>query len=82
MYYVVVLVFSMIFFWCDFFVGVLVFVMMCGGDGIVDIVGWRFGLSKLLYNFGKSWVGSIVMFLFGFFVLYGCFWYFFFMGFY
>lgn len=82
LYYVVVLVFSIILFWCDFFVGVMVFVMMCGGDGIVDIVGCRFGFSKLFWNLGKSWVGSIVMFLFGLLVLFGCLCYFFWMGFY
>ncbi|XP_024397263.1 probable phytol kinase 1, chloroplastic [Physcomitrium patens] len=82
LYYVVVLVFSTILFWRDSPVGVLALAMMCGGDGIADIVGRRFGSSKLPYNSGKSWAGSIAMFLFGFLVSYGCLWYFSLMGFY
>ena len=82
LYYVVVLVFSTVLFWRDSPVGVMVLAMMCGGDGIADIVGRRFGSTKLPYNPGKSWAGSIAMFLFGFLVSYGCLWYFSRMGFY
>jgi phytol kinase len=82
LYYVVVLVFSTVLFWRDSPVGVMALAMMCGGDGIADIVGRRFGSSKLPYNPGKSWAGSIAMFLFGFLVSYGCLWYFSLMGFY
>ncbi|KAG0566052.1 hypothetical protein M758_7G033400 [Ceratodon purpureus] len=82
LYYVVVLVFSTVLFWRDSPVGVMALAMMCGGDGIADIVGRRFGSSKLPYNSGKSWAGSIAMFLFGFLVSYGCLWYFSLMGFY
>lgn len=82
LYYVVVLVFSTVLFWRDSPVGVMALSMMCGGDGIADIVGRRFGSRKLPYNPGKSWAGSIAMFLFGFLVSYGCLWYFSLMGFY
>lgn len=82
LYYVVVLVFSTVLFWRESPVGVMALAMMCGGDGIADIVGRRFGSSKLPYNPGKSWAGSIAMFLFGFLVSYGCLWYFSLMGFY
>lgn len=36
--------------------------------GIADIMGRRFGSTKLPYNPLKSWAGSISMFLFGFLV--------------
>ena len=33
--------------------------------GFADIVGRRYGVTKLPYNQQKSWVGSISMFVFG-----------------
>ena len=35
---------------------------MCGGDGLADIVGRRYGSAKLPFNHSKSWVGSLAMF--------------------
>ncbi|XP_021295706.1 phytol kinase 1, chloroplastic isoform X3 [Herrania umbratica] len=49
--------------------------MMCGGDGVADIMGRRFGSSKIPYNRNKSWVGSISMFVFGFFISVGVLYY-------
>ena len=40
--------------------------MMCGGDGLADIVGRRFGRSNPLpWNKAKSWVGSLTVFVGG-----------------
>lgn len=39
--------------------------LMCGGDGLADIFGRRFGHQKLPWNKGKSWIGSLGMFLGG-----------------
>lgn len=50
--------------------------MMCGGDGIADIMGRRFGSVKIPYNKKKSWVGSISMFIFGFLISIGMLYYF------
>lgn len=66
LYYVLALIFCTIFFWRESPVGVVSLAMMCGGDGIADIIGRRFGQYKLPYNNEKSWAGSIAMFLFGF----------------
>jgi phytol kinase len=82
LYYVAVLVFSTVLFWRDSPVGVMALAMMCGGDGVADIVGRRFGASKLPYNPGKSWAGSLAMFLFGSLVSYASLSYFSLMGFY
>uniref|UniRef100_A0A1J3DF40 phytol kinase n=1 Tax=Noccaea caerulescens TaxID=107243 RepID=A0A1J3DF40_NOCCA len=49
--------------------------MMCGGDGIADIMGRKFGSEKLPYNPRKSWAGSISMFIFGFFISIGLLYY-------
>ena len=46
--------------------GVAVFSLMCGGDGLADIVGRRLGKThKLPWNASKSWAGSGAMFLGG-----------------
>lgn len=68
LYYVLVLILCAVVFWRDSPVGVISLAMMCGGDGIADIMGRRFGSIKIPYNPLKSWAGSIAMFLFGFLV--------------
>ncbi|KAI5074089.1 hypothetical protein GOP47_0010050 [Adiantum capillus-veneris] len=65
-YYVVALSLCTVFFWRDSPVGIVALAVMCGGDGIADIIGRRLGSIKLPYNPSKSWVGSISMFFFSF----------------
>ncbi|CAM6094429.1 unnamed protein product [Calypogeia fissa] len=76
LFYVMVLYFSTIFFWRQSPVGMVALSMMCGGDGIADIMGRKFGSKKLPYNNNKSFAGSIAMFLFGFLVSSMCVYYF------
>ncbi|XP_027161342.1 probable phytol kinase 1, chloroplastic [Coffea eugenioides] len=76
LYYVMILILSAIFFWRDSPVGVVSVSMMCGGDGIADIMGRRFGSLKLPYNQQKSWAGSLSMFVFGFLISIGMLYYF------
>eukprot|EP00892_Ulva_mutabilis_P005558 jgi/Ulvmu1/3374/UM156_0031.1 len=45
--------------------GICAIAIMCGGDGFADIVGRRFGNSRLPWNKGKSAEGSAAMFTFG-----------------
>ncbi|KAI4339276.1 hypothetical protein MLD38_024235 [Melastoma candidum] len=71
LYYVLILIFCAIVFWRDSPTGVISVAMMCGGDGIADIVGRRFGSWKLPHNPRKSWAGSISMFLCGFLISIG-----------
>ncbi|MCO5608280.1 hypothetical protein L7F22_062486 [Adiantum nelumboides] len=66
LYYVVVLSVCTVFFWRDSPVGMVALAVMCGGDGIADIVGRSLGTVKLPYNSTKSWAGSISMFFFSF----------------
>ncbi|THU59172.1 hypothetical protein C4D60_Mb03t22190 [Musa balbisiana] len=65
LYYVIVLLLCTLVFWRESPVGVVSLTMMSGGDGFADIVGRRYGVTKLPYNQQKSWVGSISMFVFG-----------------
>jgi phytol kinase len=45
--------------------------LMCGGDGLADVLGRRFGQAKLLWNKGKSWAGSLGMLLGGWIFAFG-----------
>ncbi|XP_019196891.1 PREDICTED: probable phytol kinase 1, chloroplastic [Ipomoea nil] len=71
LYYVMVLILCAVVFWRESPVGVVSLAMMCGGDGVADIVGRRFGSVKIPYNQQKSWAGSISMFVFGFLISLG-----------
>jgi dolichol kinase len=63
LYYVIVLSALTAVFWRDFPAPALVAVsMMCGGDGLADIVGRRLGRDNPLpWNGAKSWAGSAAM---------------------
>ncbi len=50
-------------FWRSSPVGILALMILCGGDGLADIVGRRWGKHKLPFSPQKSWVGSGAMFL-------------------
>ncbi|KAL3699623.1 hypothetical protein R1sor_017645 [Riccia sorocarpa] len=71
LYYVLVLYTSTVVFWRQSPVGMIALAMMCGGDGIADIMGRKFGSKKLPYNPDKSWAGSVAMFSFGFLASFG-----------
>lgn len=57
--YVMVLLFSTLFFWRDSPVGVVSLATMACGDGLADLVGRRLGSSNMwFFNRGKSMAGS------------------------
>ena len=39
--------------------------LMCGGDGLADVFGRRWGKTKLPWASGKSWIGSLGMLIGG-----------------
>jgi phytol kinase len=61
LYYGVAFVLCTIVFWRNSPVGILALMIMCGGDGLADIVGRRWGHQKLPFSADKSWVGSTAM---------------------
>lgn len=65
LFYGIVFVVSTVVFWYDTPTGIVALMMMCGGDGLAEILGRRFGRSHLPWNKGKSWFGSLGMFLGG-----------------
>ena len=70
LYYGIIFVVCTLLFWRHSPVGILALMLMCGGDGLADVVGRRWGAVKLPFSANKSWAGSAAMlagsFVFGF----------------
>lgn len=71
LYYGIVFVACTLLFWRDSPVGILALMLMCGGDGLADVVGRRWGRIKLPFNADKSWAGSAAMVAGGFAFAFG-----------
>jgi phytol kinase len=64
-FYGIVFVAVTLIYWKDSLVGIPALMMMCGGDGIADIVGRRLKSPKLPWSREKSVAGSLSVFLGG-----------------
>jgi phytol kinase len=53
-------------FWTGSPVGIIGLMVLCGGDGLADLVGKRFGTQKIPWSKGKTWAGSMAVLLGGF----------------
>jgi phytol kinase len=71
LYYGIVFVVCTVLFWRHSPVGIVALMLMCGGDGLADVIGRRWGNAKLPFNPDKSWAGSAAMFVGGFLFAYG-----------
>jgi phytol kinase len=65
LYYGIMFVTLTIIFWKDSPVGMTALMIMCGGDGIADMVGRRFNTNKLPYSPNKTIAGTISVFVGG-----------------
>ena len=65
LFYGIVFVAVTLIYWKDSFIGIPALMMMCGGDGIADIVGRRLKSPKLPWSPEKSLAGSLSVFLGG-----------------
>ena len=65
LYYGIIFVVLTIIYWKATPIGIIGLMLMCGGDGLADIFGRKWGLQKLPWNKGKSWAGSGGMFIGG-----------------
>lgn len=65
LYYGIMFVLLTIVYWKDSPIGMIALMMMCGGDGIADIVGRRVNSAKLPWSAEKSFAGSAAVFLGG-----------------
>ena len=61
LFYGLVFVACTVAFWRTSPIGIIGLMVMCGGDGLADIVGRRWGRAKLPFHPGKSWAGSAAM---------------------
>jgi len=69
LYYTIVLTMVTLFLWRESLISVAIVSIMCGGDGLADILGRSLGKDlPLPWNPQKSWPGTIAMFFGGFLV--------------
>ncbi len=61
--YGIVFVILTLIYWRESPIGIVALMVLCGGDGLADIIGRRFGTQKLPWNKEKSWIGSLGMLL-------------------
>jgi phytol kinase len=64
-YYGIVFVVLTILFWKDTVVGIIGLMLMCGGDGLAEMVGTRIKSMSLPWAKGKTIAGSLAMFFGG-----------------
>ena len=65
LFYGIVFVVCTLLFWRQSPIGIMALMLMCGGDGLADVIGRRWGSAKLPFSNRKSWVGSAAMFVGG-----------------
>jgi len=65
--YGIVFVAATVLFWRDSLVGITALMILCGGDGLADVVGRRIKTPKLPWAPDKSVGGSVAMFFGGLF---------------
>jgi phytol kinase len=73
LFYGIVFVVLTLVYWKDSPVGIVALMLMCGGDGLADVTGRRWGIVKLPWNANKSWAGSLGMLLGGWILAAGIF---------
>lgn len=66
LYYGIMFVVLTVVYWKDSPIGIIALMMMCGGDGIADIVGRKFDSAKLPWSKEKSIAGTVSVFVGGF----------------
>jgi phytol kinase len=65
LFYGIIFVMLTLVYWKDSPVGILALMLMCGGDGLADILGRNVNSPRLPWNKGKSVAGSLGMFIGG-----------------
>jgi len=65
LYYGIIFILLTLFYWKNSPIGIIALMLMCGGDGLADIFGRKWGKRRLFWNNGKSWAGSFGMLLGG-----------------
>ncbi len=71
LFYGIVFVVLTILYWRNSPLGITALMLLCGGDGLADIVGKRLGKKSLPWSKNKTWVGSLGMFVGGWIFAFG-----------
>jgi phytol kinase len=66
LYYGLIFILITVIYWRRTPIGITALMLLCGGDGLADILGRKFGEVKLRWNKTKSWAGTSGMFFGGF----------------
>ena len=74
LFYGIIFVVLTLVYWKDSPIGMVALMLMCGGDGMADVIGRRYGQKKLPWAKDKSWMGSLAMFLGGWILSIGILW--------
>lgn len=61
LFYGLVFILLTVVYWMDSPIGMTGLMLMCGGDGLADIIGRRWGQRKIPWSDTKSWAGSLGM---------------------
>lgn len=65
LFYGIVFVGLTIIYWKDSLIGIVALMLLCGGDGLADVLGSRISSGRLPWSGRKSIIGTISMFLGG-----------------
>lgn len=66
LYYGLIFVLLTVVFWYNSPTGIVALLLMCGGDGLAEILGRTYGRARIPWNPTKTWIGTIGMFIGGF----------------
>jgi phytol kinase len=58
LFYGLIFVLVTLVYWTESPIGIVALMLMCGGDGLADILGRRYGKIRLPWSSRKSWAGS------------------------
>jgi phytol kinase len=73
LFYGIVFIVLTLVYWKSSPIGMVALMIMCGGDGLAEVAGHRWGHIKLPWNRNKSWAGSLGMLLGGWILAVGIF---------
>lgn len=65
LFYGIIFVLITLIFWDETPIGIVALMLMCGGDGLAEILGRQYGTSKLPWSKTKSYIGSLGMLIGG-----------------
>jgi phytol kinase len=65
LYYGIAFVALTLIYWKESPIGIIALMLLCGGDGLADVIGKRLGTVRLPWSKLKSWAGTFAMFFGG-----------------